>query len=137
MNPDEDESATVMSSRKAPERTLLAARLVEDLSVLDVTGEAASSGAVPKETKAGLIKRELGIDQDMNLMQWAARNNRALRMDSAEGESGKEIIVPWQLVSPYFQVTEASEQPTWNRQTSMFEGGSHNVRRTFSGRPIR
>jgi len=115
MNPDEDESATVMSSRKAPERTLLAARLVEDLSVLDVTGEAASSGAVPKETKAGLIKRELGIDQDMNLMQWAARNNRALRMDSAEGESGKEIIVPWQLVSPYFQVTEASEQPTWNR----------------------
>ncbi|WP_267970005.1 hypothetical protein [Streptomyces thermodiastaticus] len=27
--------------------------------------------------------------------------------------------------SPYFQATEASEQPTWNQDTFMCEGGSH------------
>ncbi|WP_411147068.1 DUF4157 domain-containing protein, partial [Streptomyces sp. x-80] len=105
--------------------TLLAARLTRSLNVLDITGPAADSGDMSGAAKAALIKQQHGIPQGVTLMEWAAANQYAVRMNSAQSATSKEIIVPWALVTKYFEAVTASEQPVWNGREMGYEGGSH------------
>ncbi|WP_436738308.1 eCIS core domain-containing protein [Streptomyces sp. BBFR102] len=129
MVPTDEQLENHMASgkRRMPDigLTLLAARLTKGLKVLDITGSAADSEDMDGASKAALIKEQLGIPQGTTLMEWAAANQYAVRMSSAQNATTKEIIVPWELVTQYFKAVTASEQPTWNEREMKYEGGSH------------
>ncbi|GAA0451738.1 DUF4157 domain-containing protein [Streptomyces olivaceiscleroticus] len=129
MVPTDDQIEEHMASgkRQMPDigLTLLAARLTKSLTVLDITGPAADSETMSGAAKASLIKQQLGIPEGTTLMEWAAAKQCVVRMNSAQNATSKEIIVPWALVTKYFEAVTASEQPTWNGRDMKYEGGSH------------